>query len=144
MLNKTEKIPQYVINWTDKYFHQSAFDIPLEFPSDRIVSFLSRFKRKEKSILFRGMNKFNQENFTKVESWTYDKEVAKRYAKEQGGKVIKKLFDFKNILLDTTFLGKEEKNLLGYDYQIDDKEVLISKQKNMDKKGNRQKDWRFS
>lgn len=123
MLNN--KIPKYVIDWTDNYFHQSAFAIPLKFPTKKIISFLTYFKTEEKIKLFRGINKFNQENFTGVKSWTYSKKVAKRYAKEQGGKIIEKIFNSKNILLDTTLLSDNEKKLLGYDYKIDEKEVLI-------------------
>ena len=58
-------------------------------------------------------------------SWTYDKKIASRYANEIGGKVIEKIFNPKNILLDTTLLNKQEKILLGYDHKIDDREVLV-------------------
>ncbi|MFC1613449.1 hypothetical protein ACFL23_03910 [Patescibacteria group bacterium] len=127
MQKRKNKIPKYVASWTDTYFHQSAFDIPLKFPNNKIIAFLSKFKKEEKIILFRGVNKFNQDNFTGVESWTHDIEIAKKYAEEQGSKVVKKLFNPKNILLDTTLFSEEEKVMVGYDYKIDDKEVLIIK-----------------
>ncbi len=125
MQSKNNKIPKYVINWTDKHFHQSAFDIPLKFPNKKVIDFLAKFKKEEKIKLYRGINKYNEENYTGVESWTYDKKVAFRYAKEVGGKMIEKIFKLENILLDTTLLNKQEKILLGYDYKADDKEVLI-------------------
>lgn len=125
MQSKNNKIPKYVINWTDKYFHQSAFDIPLKFPNKKVIDFLAKFKRKKKTKLYRGINKYNEENYTGAESWTYDKKIAFRYAKEIGGKMIEKIFKLENILLDTTLPNKQEKILLGYDYKVDDKEVLI-------------------
>ncbi len=125
MQNKNNKIPVYVTNWTDKYFHQSVFDIPLDFPGKRVVGFLANFKKKSKIKLYRGVNKYNKGDFTGVKSWTYEKKAASRYAKEVGGKIVYKTFNAKNILLDTTLLSGSEKVLLGYDYKIDDKEVLI-------------------
>lgn len=125
MKNKNSKIPKFVINWTDKFFHQSAFDIPLKFPNKKVIDFLATFKKEEKVKLYRGIHKYNEENYTGVESWTYDEKIAARYAKEIGGRVVKKIFNPKNILLDTTLLNEQEKVVLGYDYKIDDKEVLI-------------------
>ncbi|MBM2817860.1 MAG: Methyltransferase [Parcubacteria group bacterium] len=125
MINKSP-IPSYVSNWTDKYFHQSAFGVPLKFPTKKATNFLAKFKREEKIKLYRGIHRYNKENYTGVESWTYDKKIAVRYASDEiEGKVIEKIFDSKNILLDTTLLDEEEKVLLGYDYKIDDKEVLV-------------------
>lgn len=118
-------IPSYVSNWTDKYFHQSGFDVPLKFPSKKVFNFLVKFKKEGEVKLYRGINRYNKENYTGVVSWTYDKKIASIYANEIDGKVIEKIFDPKNILLDTTLLDKKEKILLGYDYKIDDKEVLI-------------------
>lgn len=125
MQNKNNKIADYVVNWTDKYFHQSAFDIPLKFPNKKVIDFLAKFKKETKIKLCRGTNKYNAENYTGIESWTYDKKVASRYAAGIGGQVIEKVFKPENILLDTTLLNKQEKLLLGYDYKINDKEVLI-------------------
>ncbi len=88
MQSKNNKIPKYVINWTDKYFHQSAFDIPLKFPNKKVIDFLTKFKKEGKIKLYRGINKYNEENYAAIESWTYDKKVASQYAKEVGGKVI--------------------------------------------------------
>ena len=125
MVNKS-LIPSYVSNWTDKYFHQSSFDMPLKFPTKKATNFLVKFKREEKIKLYRGIHRYNKVNYTGVESWTYDKKIAVRYASDEiEGKVIEKIFDSKNILLDTTLLDKEEKILLGYDYKIDDREVLV-------------------
>jgi len=38
---------------------------------------------------------------------------------------MKGTFNPQSILLDTTTLNDEQKRQLGYDYEIDDKEVLI-------------------
>ena len=127
MINKKlqNKIPNYVVYWTDKYFHQSAFDVPLRFPSKKVITYLSKFKKEEKIKLLRGVHKYNKDSYTGIHSWTYDIEVASRYANEISGKVIEKLFEPEKILLDTTILNSEEKKFLGYDYKIDDKEVLV-------------------
>lgn len=121
---KTVSIPSYICGWTDKYFHQSAFDTPVNHPSKRTVVFLGRFKKPNKVTLYRGIHIYNRDN-KGVTSWTYDKRVAKRYAKEEEGKVIEREFLSEQILLDTTVLNEREKEQLGYDYKIDDKEVLI-------------------
>jgi len=118
------QIPNYVIDWTDKYFHQSAFDVPVNYPSKKILKFLVRFKKPGKVRLYRGINRYNKEN-REITSWTYDRQVAERYAKEIDGEIIETEFSFSKTLLDTTFLTKAEKQRLGYDYKIDDKEVLI-------------------
>ena len=118
-------ISSNITNWTDKYFHQSAFDVPLKFPTKKVLDFLTKLKKEGKIKLYRGVNKYNKENYTGVVSWTYDKKIASRYANEIGGKVIEKIFNPKNILLDTTLLNKQEKILLGYDHKIDDREVLV-------------------
>jgi len=121
-------IPSYVSGWTDKYFHQSAFDIQLKSPNKNIVNFLSKFRPKNTITLYRGIHSFNDKNYTGVESWTYDKKIAERYAKsEKSGKIKEKRFFPSGILLDTTLLSDIEKKYLGYDYEIDDKEVLILK-----------------
>lgn len=119
------KIPAYVSKWTDKYFHQSAFDILVSFPNKKVVTFLSKFKRSQKIKLFRGINKFNKDKFG-VMSWTYDKKIAANYIVD-GGKIIEKIFYSNEVLLDTTLLSSEQKKLFGYDYKTDDKEVLIFK-----------------
>ena len=125
MVNKL-LIPSYVSGWTDKYFHQSAYDAPLKSPTKKVINFFAKFKKEEKIKLYRGIHRYNKENYTGVESWTYDKKIAVRYASDEvGGKVTEKIFDSKNILLDTTLLDKQEKVLLGYDYKIDDREVLV-------------------
>lgn len=122
---KQNNIPAYVVTWTDKYFHQSAFDIPLTSPNKKVIDFLSKF-RKDKTIkLYRGVNKFNKNNFCGIVSWTYNKRIAKRY--KEDGRVVEKIFRPEQILLDTTILTKKQKNQLGYDYSIDDREVLIIK-----------------
>lgn len=36
-------IPGYVIDWTDKYFHQSAFDVPVNYPTKKVLAFLIHF-----------------------------------------------------------------------------------------------------
>ena len=125
--NDFVKIPAYVSEWTDKYFHQSAFNIPLGFPNKKIITFLSRFKRNQKIKLFRGINKFNKDT-SSIISWTYDEKIAANYIKERE-KIIEKIFDPDQILLDTTVLSDEQKKLLGYDYKIDDEEVLIINKK---------------
>lgn len=124
-IEEKNKIPAYVSSWTDKYFHQSAYDLPVKFPSQRIIKFFTQFKLSESVKLYRGINKYNKDNYTGVESWTYNKNVAGRYAKESSGKIFKKIFTPDRILFDTTLLNKKEKIMLGYDYSIDDKEVLI-------------------
>lgn len=121
----TNKIPAYISSWTDKYFHYSFYGGFLKLPSEKLIKFLSKYKKNEDVILYRGINKYNKENFCGVESWTYNKEVANEYIKETGGKIEKKKFIPGQILLDTTLLNSEEKILLGYDYKVDNKEVLI-------------------
>ena len=117
-------IPNYVTDWTDRYFHQSAFDLPLNHPNKKVLNFLVRTKKPDKVRLYRGVNRYNKDN-RGITSWTHDRQVAERYAKEIGGEVIGKEFQSSKVLLDTTLLTKEEKRRLGYDYKIDDKEVLI-------------------
>jgi len=116
-------IPNYVIEWTDKYFHQSAFDVPVNYPSKKVLKFFVHFKKPDKVTLYRGVNKYNKDN-REITSWTYDKKIAENYIKD-GGKIMEKEFPSENILLDTTTLNTKQKKLLGYDYKIDDKEVLI-------------------
>ena len=123
-MKTTKNIPSYVSNWTDKYFHQSAFDVPINFPSKKTVSFLSRFKNQDRVKLYRGTHRYNMDN-ADITSWTYDKWIAKGYAQEIDGKVVEQEFQTGQILLDTTVLTKAEKKQLGYDYKSDDKEVLI-------------------
>lgn len=117
------KIPSYVSAWTDKYFHQSAFDIPLGLPNIKIINFLSSFKPTSPIKLFRGINNFNNDNKC-ITSWTYNKKIAKTYA-DDSSEIIEKIFQPEEILLDTTKLNNEQRMLLGYDYKIDDQEVLI-------------------
>lgn len=121
--NNFLKIPVYVSKWADKYFHQSAFDIPVAFPNKRVIAFLSRFKRDENLKLFRGINKFNRDTLG-ITSWSHDRKIAEDYIKD-GGKIIEKEFVPENVLIDTTVLSVKQKRLLGYDYGVDDKEVLI-------------------
>ena len=116
-------IPVYVAEWTDKFFHQSVYDKPISFPNKNIISFLSRFRKTTPVQLYRGINKYNVEN-NLITSWTYEKDVATRYI-ENGGKLVRRIFNPQSILLDTTTLNSEQKRQLGYDYKIDDKEVLI-------------------
>lgn len=118
------EIPAYVSSWTDEYFHKSAFEAPIKYPDKKIIDFLSQFKKKESVKLYRGINKYNKENEL-IMSWTYDKKSAKSYIKD-GGKVIEKEFAPEAILFDTTILNTEQKKLLGYDYKVDDREVLIT------------------
>lgn len=118
--------PSYVIDWTDRYFHQSAFDIPINYPNKKVLKFLSSFKKPDKAWLLRGINRYNKEN-SEITSWTYNRKVAERYAKEVEGEVVEKEFLSGEILLDTTLLTKMERQQFGYDYRIDDKEVLILK-----------------
>jgi len=127
MKNKVLSMPRYIVEWTDKYFHQSAFDAPVRYPNKKIVTFLSRFKRKYPVKLFRGINEYNKGNFS-ITSWTHDRRVAERYAKETKGRVVEMLFSKTQILIDTTILTDEQKRQLGYDYKIDDKEVLVLNQ----------------
>lgn len=117
-------IPNYVTAWTDKYFHQSAFDLPINYPNKKVLEFLVYFKKLGKVRLYRGINRYNKDN-RGITSWTYDRQVAERYAKEIDGEVIEMEFSSDKILLDTTLLTKIERQQLGYDYKIDDKEVLI-------------------
>lgn len=120
--HKTE-IPAYVSSWTDEFFHKSAFDLPIKYPNKKVIGFLSRFKKNERIKLYRGINKYNERNKLIV-SWTYDKKTAERYISD-GGKIIEQEFTPADILLDTTILNEELKQLLGYDYKVDDKEVLV-------------------
>lgn len=117
------EIPAYVSSWTDEFFHKSAFDVPVKYPNKKVVSFLSKFKRNEHIKLYRGVNKYNERNESIV-SWTYDKETADGYINESG-KIIEREFAPEDILFDTTMLNREQKRLLGYDYKVDDKEVLV-------------------
>ena len=123
MENVQITIPVYVSAWTDKFFHQSAFDVPWNFPNQKVIKFLSRFKKDEKIKLFRGINKFNEDGF-EISSWTYDRKIAKNYI-EEGGDIIEREFSPSEVLLDTTLLNKAQKILMGYDYKVDDKEVLV-------------------
>ena len=116
-------IPGYVCSWTDEYFHKSAFDTPIKYPSEKIIKFLARLKKANKIRLYRGVNKFNEDNDL-ITSWTYDRKIAENYIKEDG-KILEKDFNPDDILLDTTVLTSEQKRILGYDYKIDDKEVLV-------------------
>jgi len=122
----TTYIPSYVIDWTDKYFHQSAFDVPINYPNKKVLKFFTRFKKPDKVRLFRGINKYNKDN-REITSWTYNRQVAESYAKEIEGEVIENEFLSDKILLDTTLLTKMERQQFGYDYKINDKEVLILK-----------------
>lgn len=117
------KIPAYVSSWTDKYFHQSAFDIPLMCPNKKTIEFLAQFKKKRPIKLYRGVNRYNKENEI-ISSWTYDKQIAKNYAGEKGV-IVKRNFEPQNIIIDTTTLNFIQKKMLGYDYKIDDKEVIV-------------------
>jgi hypothetical protein len=117
-------IPNYVTNWTDKYFHQSAFDVPISYPSKKVLNFFVHFKRPAKARLYRGVNRYNKDN-REITSWTYDRQVAERYSKEIDGAIVETEAQSRQILLDTTYLTKLEKQLLGYDYKIDDREVLL-------------------
>lgn len=117
------QIPNFVCCWTEEYFHKSAFDIPIKYPSKRVINFLSQFKGKKSVRLYRGINKYNRDNKL-ITSWTYNKKTAYNYI-DKGGKVIEKEFIPERILLDTTILNKEQKVSFSYDYKIDDKEVLI-------------------
>ncbi len=119
-------MPSYVIDWTDKYFHQSAFDAPIGYPNKRIVKYFASAKADRIGTvkLYRGVNTYNKNN-RGITSWTYDRKVAERYAKEMGDEVIETEFPFTKVLLDTTLLTKAEKQRIGYDYRVDDKEVLI-------------------
>jgi len=116
------EIPVYVSSWTDEFFHKSAFEAPIKYPKKKVIDFLSQFKKKERIKLYRGINKYNEKNKLIV-SWTYDKKAAESYISD-GGKIIEQEFVPSDILLDTTILNEEQKQLLGYDYKIDDKEVL--------------------
>lgn len=121
----TNKIPAYVASWTDKYFHYSFYGDFLKFPSDKLIKFLSKYKKNENIVLYRGINKYNKDNLNGIESWTYNKKIANEYIKETNGKIKKKEFTPSQILLDTTLLNSEEKFLLGYDYKVDNNEVLV-------------------
>ncbi len=116
-------IPAYVVAWTDEYFHKSAFDTLIRYPEKKVIDFLSQFKKKDRVKLYRGVNKYNEGNEI-IMSWTYDKKIAEGYIKD-GGKIIEKEFIPENILLDTTTLNAAQKKILGYDYKVDDKEVLV-------------------
>lgn len=123
MKNRPIQIPAYISSWTDEYFHKSVFDVPIKYPGKKIIDFLSQFKKKERVKLYRGVNKYNKGNDF-IRSWTYDKKIAESYMKE-GGRIIEREFAPDDILLDTTTLDAEQKILMGYDYGIDDKEVLV-------------------
>src|SRR3989344_3536272 len=120
MKAKPAEIPNYVREWTDKYFHQSAFDVPIKYPSKKLIDFLTQFKKPQRVVLYRGINRYNKDN-REITGWTYDPEVAKRYTEESEGRVFSKEFSPTKVLLDTTVLNAEQKIQLGYDYEIDDK-----------------------
>ena len=121
--NFESSVPAHVAEWTDKFFHQSAYDKPISFPNENIIRFLTRFRKTIPVQLYRGMNKYNIEN-NLITSWTYERDIASRYIKN-GGELVKKTFNPQSVLLDTTILNVDQKRQLGYDYKIDDKEVLI-------------------
>jgi len=122
-LTRITEIPAYVSSWTDEFFHKSAFDVPIKYPKKKVIDFLSQFKKNERIKLYRGINKYNEINKLIV-SWTYDKKTAESYISD-GGKIIEQEFVPADILFDTTILNEEQKRLLGYDYKVDDKEVLV-------------------
>lgn len=122
IVHKTE-IPAYVSSWTDEFFHKSAFDVLIKYPTKKAIDFLSQFRKNERIKLYRGINKYNKGNKLIV-SWTYKKKTAESYITD-GGKIIEREFAPTDILLDTTILSEEQKRLLGYDYKVDDKEVLV-------------------
>lgn len=118
-------IPSSVSTWTDKYFHNWAFDELVLNPSKNVEKFLNNFRPAEPVTLYRWINKYNEDtSYKDFTSWTYDKEIAKWYAWEDW-KVEEKIFYPKDIMFDTTKLSDEQKRLVWYDYEIDDKEVLI-------------------
>lgn len=117
------KIPAYVSSWTDEFFHKSAFEAPIKYPKKKVVDFLSQFKKNERIKLYRGINKYNEINKLIV-SWAYDKKIAESYISD-GGRIIEQEFTPADILFDTTILNEKQKRLLGYDYKVDDKEVLV-------------------
>lgn len=121
-INYNIGIPAHVSSWTDEYFHKSAFDIPIKYPGKKIINFLSQFKKDHSVKLYRGVNKYNKGDKL-ITSWTYDKKTAGSYIRD-GGRIVKKRFAPADILLDTTILNAKQKQLLGYDYKVDDKEVL--------------------
>lgn len=120
-------IPEYVSEWTYNYFHHSTFDLPWKFPTKKILSSLSQFKKSELVILYRGVDRFNKNNpeMNNIFSWTYDIEVAKRWAEGLDGEVFVEEFKPDQIVLDTTLLNREQKIYMGYNYQIDNMEVLV-------------------
>ena len=122
LAHRTE-IPAHVSSWTDEFFHKSAFEPPIKYPNKKVIDFLSQFKKNERIKLYRGINKYNKRNKLIV-SWTYDKKIAERYISD-GGKIIEREFVPEDILFDTTILNEGQKELLGYDYKVDDKEVLV-------------------
>lgn len=122
-LSHRTEIPAYVSSWTDEFFHKSAFEAPIKYPKKKVIDFLSQFKKNNRIKLYRGINEYNEKNKS-VASWTYDKKTAESYISD-GGKIIEQEFAPADILLDTTILNDEQKQLLGYDYKVDDKEVLV-------------------
>ena len=122
-LSRKTEIPAYISSWTDEFFHKSAFEAPIKYPKKKVVDFLSQFKKNEHIKLYRGINKYNERNKLIV-SWTYDKKTAESYTGSRG-KIIEQEFTPADILFDTTTLNEEQKRLLGYDYKVDDKEVLV-------------------
>ena len=122
-------IPSHVSAWLDEYFHKSAYDVPIKPPTARIIKFLSQFKKNHVIKLYRGINKYNTEDDS-ITSWTYNKKVAERYVGDAGGgRVAEKEFAPECVMLDTTLLSEQQRKLMGYDYQEDDREVLIIKSK---------------
>jgi len=121
------EIPACVSSWTDEFFHKSAFEAPIKYPKKKVIDFLSQFKKNERIKLYRGINEYNERSRLIV-SWTYDKKTAESYISD-GGKIIEQEFVPEDILLDTTILNDKQKQLLGYDYKVDDKEVLVIEMK---------------
>lgn len=118
-------IPPYVSAWLDEYFHKSASESPIRLPSKKTIGFLSRFKKDDVVKLYRGVNKYNA-SLAPVVSWTYDREIAVRYIKDAGGgKIVEKEFSPQNIMVDMTLLDETQRTMVGYDYAVDDKEVLV-------------------
>lgn len=122
IINKS--VPAIVCAWTDEYFHKSAFDVPIKYPNKKIIHFLSQFKKSHKIKLYRGINRFNKDN-QQITSWTHNLNIARRYIKGLNGKVVANEFLSSQVILDTTVLTEKQKTQLGYDYHIDDKEVLV-------------------
>jgi len=102
---KTEQISKETVDWLDTMTKPRGYEgINLSRPSAQIEYELNKYKPEGKVKLYRGTNEAQDVSRpnTGVESWTYDKNIAKDF-----GMVIEREFAPNEIFLDTTKLPKD-------------------------------------